>query len=105
MSVNLNVDHDKLDIQMGILSGALNNVPEYDCTLEPSPMGSLQSQIKCAELSAKMQQLIKSYKQLMTNSVMKAYSAASGYKKADEILTQNLINATAKMEISSAQED
>ncbi len=91
MSEKIYVDQDKLNTQMGQLNDALDNIPDYDCTLESSPMGSLQSEIKCAELSVKMQQLIKAYKQLMKNSVIKAHAAAAGYKDVDEIMANKFV--------------
>lgn len=39
MSEKIYVDQDKLNTQMGQLNDALDNIPDYDCTLESSPMG------------------------------------------------------------------
>lgn len=95
MSTMIKVDEERLETQMNALSEALNNVPSFDAPTEFSSLGNMASQSKYVELAEKMEKLMTSYKKLMANSTMKAYSIAQGYKDTDQIMSENIVNGCA----------
>ena len=90
MSININVDYDEIDKQMKTLVGIVEKMTDFDCSMTLSSFGSTQSQAKYAEITEKMQQLLSSYKQLLDNSIQKAYAAVDEYNNADETLKNAL---------------
>ncbi|MBE5954495.1 MAG: hypothetical protein E7257_10170 [Lachnospiraceae bacterium] len=95
MPATIKVDEERLEEQMKALSEALNNVISFKAPVEFSSMGDMASQSKYVVLAEKMEKLMTSYKKLMANSTMKAYSIAQGYKDTDKIMCENIVNASA----------
>ena len=92
----IKVDEERLEAQMEALSEALNSVPSFNAPTEFSSMGNMASQSRYVELAEKMEKLMTSYKKLMANSALKAYSVAQGYKSTDHIMSENIVNGCAE---------